>query len=94
MPEPSEPIQPDHAHDGLGHSVPTPTAGTGAAAIGIPQTGQFDGPAFEQAIADMLRACGVSADGAHTGKTPQRVRELWQRRLLGGYALDPAEVLR
>ena len=84
MHEPCEHVHPADAHPGHGSS---------AAAIGIPRTGHFDGPAFEQAIADMLRACGVSADGAHTGKTPQRVRELWQRRLLGGYALDPAEVL-
>jgi GTP cyclohydrolase I len=55
--------------------------------------GGFDGPAFERAIADLLRACGISPDGAHTGKTARRVRELWERRLLGGYALDPAEVL-
>jgi len=27
------------------------------------------------------------------GRTTERVRELWQRRLLGGYALDPAEAL-
>jgi GTP cyclohydrolase I len=27
------------------------------------------------------------------GRTPQRVRELWQRRLLGGYDLDPATAL-
>ena len=74
----------DHDHD-----HPAPSAG----ALGIPRSGGFDGPAFEQAIADLLRACGVAPDGAHTGKTPQRVRELWERRLLGGYALDPAQVL-
>jgi GTP cyclohydrolase I len=87
----------DHTHFGdADHDhrpgEPDPPA-TGAAATGIPCSGHFDGPAFEQAIADMLRACGVSPDGVHTGKTPKRVRELWQRRLLGGYALDPAEVL-
>jgi len=74
----------DHDHD-----HPAPSAG----ALGIARTGNFDGPAFEQAIADLLRACGVAPDGAHTGKTPKRVRELWERRLLGGYALDPAQVL-
>ena len=61
--------------------------------IGIPRQGGFDGPAFERAVADLLRACGINAEGAHTGKTPRRVRELWERRLLGGYALNPAEVL-
>ena len=63
------------------------------AGLGIPRSGEFDAPAFERAVADLLRACGIAPDGVHTGKTPKRVRELWQRRLLGGYALDPAEVL-
>ncbi len=76
----------DEHHD---HDHPAPAAG----ALGIPRTGVFDGPAFERAIADLLSACGVTPDSAHTGKTPKRVRELWERRLLGGYALDPAEVL-
>ena len=35
----------------------------------------------------------MPTDGVHTGQTPRRVRELWQQRLLGGYALDPAQVL-
>jgi GTP cyclohydrolase I len=61
--------------------------------LGIPRSGGFDAKAFERAVADLLRACGIAPDGAHTGSTPRRVRELWQRRLLGGYALDPAEVL-
>jgi len=64
-----------------------------APGLGIPRIGDFDAVAFERAIGDLLKACGISADGAHTGKTPRRVRELWERRLLGGYALDPAEVL-
>ena len=79
----------DHANDPDDHAHPA----AGAGELGIPRSGGFDGVAFEQAIADLLRACGVAADGAHTGKTPKRVRELWERRLLGGYALDPAEVL-
>ncbi len=97
MHEPCEHADPDKAQHDHGPGTPDSPAGAGSRAgsgtVGIPRTGQFDGPAFEQAIADMLRACGVSPDGAHTGKTPQRVRELWQRRLLGGYGLDPAEVL-
>jgi len=64
-----------------------------AASLGIARVGGFDAQAFERAIADLLKAVGIAADGAHTGKTPRRVRELWERRLLGGYALDPAEVL-
>ncbi len=57
------------------------------------RVGEFDAVAFERAIGDLLKACGIAADGVHTGKTPRRVRELWERRLLGGYELDPAEVL-
>ncbi len=64
-----------------------------AAGLGIPRHGAFDAAAFERAVADLLQACGIAADGVHTGHTPRRVRELWERRLLGGYALDPAEVL-
>jgi GTP cyclohydrolase I len=61
--------------------------------LGIPRVGQFDAAAFEQAVTDLLRACGVSPDSTHTGKTARRVRELWEKRLLGGYDMDPAEVL-
>jgi len=78
----AEPCEHDHEH-------PATSPGT----LGIPRSGSFDGAAFEQAVADLLRACGVAPEGVHTGKTPKRVRELWERRLLGGYALDPAEVL-
>lgn len=61
--------------------------------IGIPRHGTFDPVAFERAVADLLAACGIAPDAAHMGKTTQRVRDLWQKRLLGGYDLDPAEVL-
>ena len=61
--------------------------------LGIPRCGRFDPEAFEQAIADLLKACGLAPDNAHMGRTTQRVRELWQHRLLGGYDLDPAEAL-
>lgn len=76
------------AHDDHDHSAPGPCTG-----IGIPRTGGFDPIAFEAAIADLLRACGISPDSGHTARTPQRVRELWERRLLGGYAMDPAQAL-
>ncbi len=78
------------AHDHSDHEHP-PQRHHGA--IGIPRSGDFDAAAFERAVGDLLRACGIAADNAHTGRTAQRVRELWQRRLLGGYQLDPAEVL-
>jgi GTP cyclohydrolase IA len=64
----------------------------GHVGIGIAREGTFDAIAFERAITDLLRACGVS-DTVHTGKTAQRVRELWQKRLLGGYEIDPADAL-
>jgi GTP cyclohydrolase I len=61
--------------------------------LGIPRQDAFDPVAFERAIADLLAACGVAGDTMHTGKTAQRVRELWQKRLLGGYDIDPAAAL-
>ena len=61
--------------------------------IGIPRSGAFDPVAFEQAIGDLLAACGIAPDMPHMGRTAQRVRELWQKRLLGGYDLDPAAAL-
>ena len=77
-----------HDHDDHDHSaLPHPRS------VGIARTGSFDAPAFERAIGDLLRACGVDADTSHTGRTAQRVRELWQKRLLDNYDLDPAEVL-
>ncbi|GGY17360.1 GTP cyclohydrolase I FolE [Paludibacterium paludis] len=56
-------------------------------------TAPFDAAAFETAIHDLLLACGVPPSGKHTGKTPQRVREMWQNRLLDGYAQSPETVL-
>ncbi|MBU1235294.1 MAG: GTP cyclohydrolase I FolE [Gammaproteobacteria bacterium] len=63
------------------------------AGIGIARQRPFDAEAFERAITDLLNACGVASDTVHTGKTAQRVRDLWQKRLLGGYDIDPAEAL-
>ena len=60
---------------------------------GLPRRGRFDAAAFERAVADLLTACGIAVDSVHTGKTAERVRELWQRRLLGGYDLDPSAAL-
>ena len=61
--------------------------------LGIPQAKSFDAAAFEKAILALLDACGIAPDSDHMGKTAQRVRELWQKRLLGGYDLDPAAAL-
>lgn len=60
---------------------------------GIARLKPFDAAAFERAITDLLIACGIEPASVHTSKTAQRVRELWQKRLLGGYDLDPGEAL-
>lgn len=67
--------------------------GARPAGYGIAQSGSFNAEAFERAVKDLLTACGVPSDTVHTGRTAQRVRELWQKRLLGGYDLDPGEAL-
>ncbi|EEH25881.1 GTP cyclohydrolase 1 (GTP cyclohydrolase I) (GTP-CH-I) [Burkholderia pseudomallei Pakistan 9] len=54
---------------------------------------RFDPIAFEAAVRALLEASGIEIDSAHTGRTAQRVRELWQRRLLDGYEVDPAQAL-
>lgn len=64
-----------------------------AEGLGIPRPGAFDPVAFERAVGDLLAACGIAPDTPHMGRTAQRVRELWQKRLLGGYDMDPAEAL-
>lgn len=75
--------------DGIEHDHGSPPSED----IGIPRRNAFNAAAFEQAIADLLGACGIAPDVAHMGRTAQRVRELWQKRLLGGYDLDPASAL-
>ena len=78
----SEHLDCDHAHP-----ASTPEA------IGIPRRHDFNPAAFERAVDDLLKACGIEAQSVHMGRTAQRVRELWQKRLLGGYDLDPASAL-
>jgi GTP cyclohydrolase I len=73
------------------HDHPPPSSARRG--IGIARSGPFDAAAFERAVHDLLSACGISPDDAHTSRTATRVRELWQRRLLGGYDMDPAEAL-
>jgi GTP cyclohydrolase IA len=68
-------------------------AGGAPAGIGIPRGKAFDAAAFERAVTDLLAACGLGGEATHMARTPQRVRELWQKRLLGGYELDPAAAL-
>jgi len=61
--------------------------------VGIRRVRQFDAAAFEKAVAAMLEASGIEVDPVHTGRTAERVRDLWQKRLLDGYDADPAEAL-
>jgi GTP cyclohydrolase I len=61
--------------------------------VGIPQQRAFDPEAFEEAIGQLLKACGIEEDAPHMGRTRARVRALWEERLLSGYAEDPGEVL-
>ncbi|HMM54414.1 MAG TPA: GTP cyclohydrolase I FolE [Candidatus Desulfobacillus sp.] len=61
--------------------------------VGIPRQRAFDAAAFEQAVTGLLAACGIAPDARHMGRTAERVRALWQKRLLGGYDMDPAEAL-
>jgi GTP cyclohydrolase I len=68
----------------------------GARPVGIAPTRPFDPVAFEAAVIAMLRACGVDdaqLSVGHMRSTPKRVRELWERRLLGGAGQDLAEIL-
>lgn len=64
-----------------------------SAVHGIRRVRPFDTKQFEFAIQALLEASGIDIDAAHTGKTAQRVSELWRRRLLDGYDIDPAEAL-
>ena len=74
-------------HDHPDHALSSCTG------IGITRQNAFDPVAFEQAVSDLLAACGIAPDMKHMGRTAERVRTLWQKRLLGGYDLDPAEAL-
>lgn len=61
--------------------------------VGIPRGQPFDGARFQSAVRALLEAAGFPADEAHLRSTPQRVAELWEKRLLGGYDVDPAVAL-
>ena len=60
---------------------------------GIPRVGVFDAPRFERAVNELLLAAGLAPQAPHMHRTAERVRELWQQRLLGGYERDPAQAL-
>jgi GTP cyclohydrolase I len=63
------------------------------AAVGIAPSRAFDGHAFEGAVRQLLEAAGFDSAGPHLGNTAVRVRDLWEKRLLNGYGLDPAVAL-
>lgn len=77
----------------MSHCADNPEPCRPPAGVGIARRDHFDPVAFERAVTDLLGACGIAPDAAHMGRTAQRVRELWQGRLLGGYDRDPAEAL-
>ncbi len=67
-----------------------------AGEIGIQATRPFDGAAFERAVSALLEACGVDETQLQTGhmkNTPKRVRELWEKRLLGGVGAKLEDIL-
>ena len=61
--------------------------------FGIPTQQAFNPTQFKNAIEQLLSACGIDTKNAHMHKTAQRVCDLWEKRLLGGYETDPGEVL-
>lgn len=82
-PDPSGEVDDSHAPIGAG----------GCAGVGIAQERPFDPIAFEEAVGRLLSACGISEQSSHMAKTRERVRALWQERLLGGYTVDPRDAL-
>lgn len=59
----------------------------------IPQERAPQQELMEQGIRLFLEGLGVPLDAPHLADTPQRVRACWQKDLLDGYQLDPAEIL-
>jgi GTP cyclohydrolase I len=72
----------DHQHEDRGTR----------AGAGIAPRRPFDAAAFEAAVALMVKACGID-DEPHMRGTAERVRALWQERLLSGYGQDLGAVL-
>lgn len=59
----------------------------------IERSRPFDVVAFKRAVENMLEASGVNTGTVHMSRTAERVCELWQRRLIDGYDVAPAEAL-
>ena len=77
----------------LCNHAPGDSALPSATGCGIPRVGAFDPPRFERAVNELLMAAGLAPQAPHMHRTAERVRELWQQRLLGGYERDPAQAL-
>jgi GTP cyclohydrolase IA len=74
------------------HETSAPRASSSG--CGIETVRSFDGDAFEAAVRALVAACGIDADvSTHMGQTAARVRALWEKRLLGGYGQNLADVL-
>jgi GTP cyclohydrolase IA len=72
----------------------TSAARSPSSGCGIETVRSFDGDAFEAAVRALVAACGIDADAStHMGQTAARVRALWEKRLLGGYGQNLADVL-
>lgn len=78
MPETTHETSPARPHDTTGIATVRP----------------FDGEAFEAAVRALVAACGIDPSGSpHMAQTASRVRALWEKRLLGGYGQNLADVL-
>lgn len=60
---------------------------------GIPLDKPFNPEAFEKAIQAMIDAAGIASTQPHMQRSAQKVRELWETRLLGGYKTDIPAIL-
>ena len=73
-------------HDPAGHPIP--------GSIGIPRQGEFDPAAFEQAVTDLLRACGVNPDSdPHRQDCRSGCASCGKNACSAATAIDPAEAL-
>lgn len=50
-------------------------------------------PELAQAVAQLLKACGLELEHPDLQGTPERVAELWSQQFLGGYRMQPAKIL-
>lgn len=48
---------------------------------------------LREAVAQLLKACGLSLEDSDLVGTPRRVARLWREQVISGYAADPAEIL-